>query len=255
MKSLVLLKNQDGVLPLRKDLRKVYVTGPLAADTFVLLGNYHGVNEDLSTVLEGVVGQVSPATSVEYRQGCLLDRPNLDTIDRYTATARDSDVTIAVMGLSNLLEGEEGAALASPHKGDRPDLGLPANQVSFLREIRAASKKLVVVLMAGSPLTIPEVHDLADAVLLAWYPGQEGGRAVADVLFGDASPAGRLPVTFPRSVEQLPPFEDYSMVGRTYRYMTKEPLYPFGFGGGASPGPRAVALGAPEPASAVLRLR
>ncbi len=230
VKSLVLLKNKDGALPLRKDLKKVYVTGPLAMDAFALLANYYGVHEDLSTVLEGIVGKVSPATSVEFRQGALLDRPNADDIDRFTATARDSEITIAVVGINNLIEGEEGAAIASPHRGDRPDLGLPGSQLEFLRALRKAARTLVVVMMGGSPLTISEVHDLADALLFIWYPGQEGGRAVADVLFGDASPSGRLPITFPRSVDQLPPFADYSMQGRTYRYLKQDPLYPFGFG-------------------------
>jgi beta-glucosidase len=230
VKSMVLLKNADGLLPLPKDLRMVYVTGPLAADAQVMLGNYYGLNEDIATVLEGVIGKVSAATKVDFRQGTLLDRPNVNPIDWFSGSARDADVTIAVMGVSNLLEGEEGASIASPDKGDRFDVSLPENQAAFLKKIREGAKKLVVVVLSGSPVAMPEVHDLADAVVFAWYPGQEGGRAVADVLFGDAVPSGRLPLTFPKSMDQLPPYEDYSMKGRTYRYMTKEPLYPFGFG-------------------------
>jgi beta-glucosidase len=230
VESLVLLKNDGGVLPLAKDLGKVYVTGPLAADAAVLLGNYSGVSGDLATILEGIVDAVGPATMVSYRQGSLLDRDNVNPIDWYSSVADSADVTIAVMGINNLLEGEEGAAIASPGKGDRFDLGLPENQLVFLRKMREHAGKLVVVLLGGSPMTIAEVHELADAVLLAWYPGEEGGRAVADVLFGDASPSGRLPITFPKSLDQLPPYEDYAMAGRTYRYMTEEPLYPFGFG-------------------------
>ena len=230
VKSLVLLKNEGGLLPLRKDLKMVYVTGPLAADAQVMLGNYYGVNEDVSTVVEGVVGKVSAGTKVDFRQGTLLDRPNANAADWSSGSAREADVTIAVMGISNLLEGEEGASIASPTKGDRLDLGLPENQVEYLRKIRTSARKLVVVLLGGSPMAIPEVHDLADAVVLAWYPGEEGGRAVADVLFGDAAPSGRLPVTFPRATGDLPPYEDYSMAGRTYRYLTVDPLYPFGFG-------------------------
>ncbi len=230
VKSLVLLKNEGGLLPLAKDLKMVYVTGPLAADAQVMLGNYYGLNEDVATVLEGVVGKVSAATKVDFRQGALLDRTNINPIDWFSGSAREADVTIAVMGISNLLEGEEGASIASPDKGDRFDIRLPDNQVKFLEKMRRNASKLVVVLLGGSPMAIPEVHDLADAVLLAWYPGQEGGRAVADILFGDAAPSGRLPVTFPRSLEQLPPYEEYSMAGRTYRFMTEEPLYPFGFG-------------------------
>jgi beta-glucosidase len=230
VKSMVLLKNEDGLLPLPKDLRMVYITGPLAADAQVMLGNYYGLNEDIATVLEGVVGKVSPATKVDFRQGALLDRPNVNPIDWYTGSARLADVTIAVVGVSNLLEGEEGASIASPDKGDRFDISLPDNQVAFIERLGESAKKLVVVVLSGSPVAMPEVHEVADAIVFAWYPGEEGGRAVADVLFGDAVPSGRLPLTFPKSTSDLPPYEDYSMKGRTYRYMTKEPLYPFGFG-------------------------
>ena len=254
VKSLVVLKNEGGLLPLRKDLKMVYVTGPLAADAQVMLGNYYGVNEDVSTILEGVVGKVSSGTKVDFRQGTLLDRPNANTADWSSGSAREADVTIAVMGISNLLEGEEGASIASPTKGDRLDLGLPENQMDYLRKMRASARKLVVVLLSGSPLAIPEVHDLADAVVLAWYPGEEGGRAVADVLFGDAAPSGRLPVTFPRSLSQLPAYEDYSMAGRTYRYLTDDPLYPFGFGLGFTTlryGPLALSKAAVRPGEAL----
>jgi beta-glucosidase len=231
VKSLVLLKNKDATLPLRKDLRKIAVTGPYATDAGVLLANYNGVNEDLSTVLEGITAKVSAGTSIELRQGIMADRPNADPLTPgATRFAQEADATIAVVGLSNLIEGEEGAAIASPTKGDRLDIGLPAHQVEFLRGLRNAARKLVVVVLGGSPIAMPEVQDLADAIVFAWYPGQEGGRAVADVLFGDAVPSGRLPITFPRALAQLPPFEDYSMTGRTYRFMTEEPLYPFGFG-------------------------
>jgi beta-glucosidase len=230
VKSMVLLKNEKGLLPLPKDLRMVYVTGPLAADAQVMLGNYYGLNEDIATVLEGVVGKVSAATKVDFRQGALLDRTNVNPIDWFSGSAQEADVTIAVMGVSNLLEGEEGASIASPDKGDRFDVSLPENQVAFVRKMRENARKLVVVVLSGSPVAMPEVHSLADAVVFAWYPGQEGGRAVADVLFGDAVPSGRLPLTFPKSTDQLPPYEDYSMDGRTYRFMKEEPLYPFGFG-------------------------
>src|SRR5262249_57469808 len=126
------------------------------------------------TVGGGGVGGVLPVTEVDFGRGVVLDRPNVDPADWFSGSARTADVTIAVVGLSNLLEGEEGASIASPDKGDRIDIGLPANQVEFLRKIRAGAPKLVVVLLGGSPLAIPEVHDLADAVLFAGYPGQEG---------------------------------------------------------------------------------
>ena len=160
-----------------------------------------------------------------------MDRENISSGYSTARKGRDCDASIVVMGISGLIEGEQGLAIASPDEGDRKNIQLPANQVEFLKALRASSDKpIIVVLTGGSPLAIPEVHELADAILYVWYPGEQGGRAVADVLFGDVSPSGRLPITFPKSVKQLPPFDDYSMAGRTYRYMKKEPLYPFGFG-------------------------
>jgi beta-glucosidase len=133
-----------------------------------------------------------------------------------------------------LLEGEEGESLASPNLGDMLDMKLPESQLVLLRKIsekaKKAEKKVITVICAGMPLDMREVAELSDAVLYAWYPGERGGDAVADIIFGDVSPSGKLPITFPKSIDQLPPFEDYSMKGRTYKYMTESPLYPFGFG-------------------------
>ena len=229
-KSIVLLKNANGVLPLPKQMEKVFVTGPLAADVAVLLGNYHGIDQTLTTITEGVVASVSAATTVEYRPGALLDRSNLNAPGFPVFGARSADAVVVVLGVNATMEGEEGDSIASPANGDRLDIRLPQNQVEYVKRLRDQTKKLIVVLCGGSPIAVQEVQDVADAVLFAWYPGQEGGHAVADVLFGDVSPSGRLPVTFPSSLDQLPPFDDYRMTGRTYRYMTKEPLYPFGFG-------------------------
>ncbi len=229
--SIVMLKNANGVLPLQKDMRRLYVTGPCAASVEVLLGNYYGISDNLVTILEGITSKLEPGNFAGYTQGFLLDRENVNPIDWTSGDAKEADAMIVVMGNSPQLEGEEGAAIASPHKGDREDIGLPPNQVKFLRRLRQGNTKpIIVVLTGGCPVAMPEVHELADAILYVWYPGEQGGRAVADVIFGDISPAGRLPLTFPQSSDQLPPYEDYSMVGRTYRYMTAEPLYPFGFG-------------------------
>lgn len=228
-KSIVLLKN-NGCLPLPKDPKAVFVAGPMAANVQVLLGNYYGVSDELVTIIEGITAKLGPASSIQYRPGTLAYQPNLNPIDWYSSVAQRADFTIAVVGLDNMLEGEEGESLASPTKGDRFDIGLPVQQIDFLKKMRDNSKKLVIVVTGGSAIAMPEVHEMADALLYVWYPGQEGGHAVADVLFGDVAPSGKLPVTFPKSLDQLPPYEDYSMVNRTYRYMTEEPLYPFGFG-------------------------
>jgi beta-glucosidase len=229
-RSIVLLKN-NGVLPLSNGLSKYFLTGPNATSVDILLGNYYGVNDRLVTIMEGLAGQVQPGSQLIYNQGVLLDRPNVNPIDWASGNAKGSDATIYVMGITGLLEGEEGESLASPTFGDRLDYNLPAAQIDYLRKLKAGNKHPVIaVVTGGSPMNLAEVQEIADAVLLVWYPGEEGGDAVADILFGKVAPSGKLPVTFPRSYDQLPAFDNYSMKGRTYRYMTAEPLYPFGFG-------------------------
>jgi beta-glucosidase len=228
VKSMVLLQNRNGTLPLSPGLRTLFVTGPSAASVDALLGNYHGLGTDMVTVLEGITRRAGPGMRIEYSPGCPFDAP---TAIGNIWPAGYADATVAVVGLTSEFEGEEGEAFRSGAGGDRTNLELPAIQVELVRRLRAASRRpLVVVVTAGSAVAIPEILELADAVLLAWYPGQEGGNAVADVLFGVAGPAGRLPVTFYRSLADLPPFEDYRMEGRTYRYYRGEAAFPFGYG-------------------------
>ena len=229
-KTVVMLKNNN-VLPLKKDIRRLYVVGPHASSSEVLIGNYYGLSSDTVTILDGIAGKVSVGTTLQYTYGQMAYQENTNPMDWATGGAKNADATIVVLGLSGLIEGEEGASLASPTKGDRLDLNLPQGQLDFLRKLRKGhDKPLIVVLTGGSPITMPEIEEIADAILFVWYPGQQGGNAVADVIFGDVSPSGRLPITFPVSVDQLPPFDDYSMKGRTYKYMTEAPLYPFGYG-------------------------
>ena len=230
-KSIVLLKNRDGTLPLSPKLKSLMLLGPYVADGYVLLGNYYGGARQLTTLYEGVMAAVEAGAGVEYKYGFLAGRANLNSIDWATSAAHERDAIVVTLGLSGLVEGEEGAAHESDYKGDRKNLELPEHQLEFLRRLRAAGdKKIIVILFGGGALAVPEVHDLADAVLLAWYPGQEGGHALADILFGRQAPSGKLPVTFPRATKDLPPFEDYDMRERTYRFADKTPLYPFGFG-------------------------
>ena len=229
VRSVVMLKN-NGVLPLKNDLDRYYVVGPNSASIDALLGNYYGVNSSIVTFLEGITGAVAPSSQVQYSPGTTLDRKNVNPVDWSTGGAAEADITIVAMGLTRHIEGEEGESISSPYFGDRIDFNIPENQLEYLRKIKSHGKPVIVIVTGGSPMNLTEVHELADAVLLAWYPGEEGGNAIADIIFGKASPAGKLPITFPKSLDQLPPFEDYSMEGRTYRYMTKEPMYPFGFG-------------------------
>jgi len=230
VKSIVLLKN-NGVLPLKNDLKRYYVVGPNSASIDALLGNYFGVNPKLVTFLEGITGKVANGSQVQYSPGTTLDRDNVNPVDWSTGEAADADVTIVVMGLTRHLEGEEGESISSPYYGDRLNYDIPGNQLEYLKKIKGKhGKPVIAVITGGSPMNLTEVHEIADAVVLTWYPGEEGGNALADILFGTVSPSGRLPITFPKSLDQLPAYEDYSMKGRTYRYMTKEPMYPFGFG-------------------------
>jgi beta-glucosidase len=236
--SIVLLKNGSGILPLRKDIGCIAVIGPNADDRETLLGNYNGLPSRSVTVLEGIRRAVGPTTRVLYAQGSdiLKDQDSIwgekadDGFGEAMAAAERSDVVVLVLGLNSRLEGEEGSATQSQWQGDRIRIDLPSIQRRLFDAVAAKGKPVVLVLLTGSALAIPREHDLCRAVLLAWYPGEEGGRAVADVLFGDSCPSGRLPVTWVKSTDQLPPFTDYSMKGRTYRYFEGEPLYPFGYG-------------------------
>jgi beta-glucosidase len=171
--------------------------------------------------------------SVEYRPGCQLTQTTSNPLDWSVYTAGGSDITIACMGISPLMEGEEGDATLSTEQGDRAEIALPAVQAEYIKKLVVQGAKVVLVLFGGSPIALGEIENMVQAVVYVWYPGQEGGRAVADILFGKVNPSGKLPLTFPKGLHQLPPFEDYDMVsgmGRTYRYSTEEPLYPFGFG-------------------------
>ena len=228
--AVVLLKNRDNILPIKPTAKKIFVTGPTATSVEVLLGNYYGFNNQMITLLEGITGRIPEGMGMEYTSGAMLKHPREIKNTWGPGMAQSADLAIVCAGLSSFLEGEEGESLLSPMNGDRDDICLPESQVNYIKELAIHGVKIVLVLTGGSPIALGEVEDMVDAILFVWYPGMEGGRAVADVLFGDISPAGKLPVTFPRSLDQLPAFDDYSMQGRTYRYMTEEPLYPFGFG-------------------------
>jgi len=228
-KSIVLLKNNNA-LPLNKKIKRLYIVGNNATNIDALLGNYAGLSNDMPTILSSIIGAVDPGTVAEYRPGVTLDTPSKVSAD-WTDVAHHFDAIIAVMGVNNLIEGEEGESIGSSTMGDRLDLKLPSNQLEYFKKLRSyGDKPIILILTGGSPIIDPELYEMADAVLFSWYAGEQGGPALADIIFGDVSPSGKLPITFPRSVEDLPAFADYSMKGRTYRYMEKEPLFPFGYG-------------------------
>jgi beta-glucosidase len=229
-KSMVLLKNKNNILPISPKTSKILVTGPNAAAVNVLMGNYYGFNGQMVTVLEGITDALPEGMGMEFHPGVMLTDAGATPDNWSIHMAAAAELTIACMGLSPLMEGEEGEALLVEHGGDRSSIELPKAQIEFLRKLNIAGARIVLVLFGGSPVALGQAEDLVEAIIHVWYPGEEGGHAVADVLFGNAVPSGKLPITFPKSTAQLPPFEDYNMVGRTYRYATWEPLYPFGFG-------------------------
>ena len=233
--SMVLLKN-DGVLPLSSSVKNILVVGPLAESVSVLHGNYNGTASHAVTALEGIRKQFG-GKHVTYQPGTNFLRepaPPADSPDplvEAVSAARQADLVVAVVGINSQLEGEEMKVNVPGFRGgDRTSLALPAEEEALLGAMRGTGKPLVVVLMNGSALAVNWANDHANAIVDAWYSGEEGGTAIAETLAGVNNPAGRLPVTFYKGVEQLPEFEDYAMNNRTYRYFTGEPLYPFGFG-------------------------
>lgn len=233
--GLVLLKN-DGSLPLRPNLTKIAVIGPNADAPRVLWGNYSGTASQTVTPLQAIRARMPAGAKLYYAEGCKPQGTDVTScaphgnLSEAVLLAKRAELVVLVLGLTPELEGEQGDAASSPAAGDKLDLALPGLQQQLLEAVVAVGKPVVVVLMSGSPLAVPFAVEHASAIVQAFYPGEEGGSALADVLFGDVSPAGRLPVTFPRSLADLPAFEDYAMRGRTYRYLEAAPLFPFGFG-------------------------
>ena len=235
-RSIVLLKNEGNLLPLdKKKIRTIGVIGPNADNRKALVGNYEGTASHYWTILEGLQDYLGDSTRILYSQGChLCHVPKKgggdDRSAEVKAVCEGSDVIIACMGLDASLEGEQGDANNEFASGDKPNLNLPGRQQEILEIICASGKPVVLVLLSGSALAVTWAQEHVAAIVQGWYPGAMGGKAIAEVLFGDRSPEGKLPVTYYKTTEELPEFTDYHMKGRTYRYMEQEALYPFGYG-------------------------
>lgn len=237
-RSVVLLKNENHILPLdKKKLHTIGVIGPNADSRKALVGNYEGTSSRYITVLEGIEDYVGENVRVLYSEGCHLYRDRTSNLamehDRDSevrAVCEASDVVIAVVGLDATLEGEEGDTGNEYGSGDKPNLNLPGLQPDIIRIAKESGKPVIVVLLAGSAMALSWEDEHVDAILDGFYPGAQGGAAIAEILFGGANPEGKLPITFYQITEELPEFTDYAMKGRTYRYMENEALYPFGYG-------------------------
>ena len=230
-KSIVLLKN-DGILPI-KEKKTIAVIGPNADEKSVLLGNYNGTPSRYSTLLRGI--QDGSDCKVIYARGChhfkdklgdWAEKPRNEAL----IAANTADVVILCMGLTPSMEGEEGDSYNGTDSGDKIDIAYPASQRQLIDAILDLGKPTVLVNVSGSCIALGQEKERCDAILQCFYPGAEGGNALADIIFGKVSPSGRLPVTFYKSIDDLPPFEDYSMENRTYKFFKDEPCYPFGYG-------------------------
>jgi len=228
--SIVMLKN-DGTLPLSNGVNLIGVVGPNADNKVAMYANYCGFSPNVVTVADGVLDRISVGSEVITKSGCHLWRDDPVLEGAHTFHIREKmDAIIAVLGNTTELEGEEGGVALSDGGGDRIGIGLPGRQLELLQKLHASGKPIILVVLSGSPIDLTEAEPYCNAILYGWYPGEQGGNAIADVIFGNYNPAGRLPVTLVKSMDQLPAFEDYNMTGRTYRFMTEEPQYRFGFG-------------------------
>lgn len=230
--SIVLLKNENHLLPLRKTIKKIAVLGPNADNSESLLGNYNGIPSSIVTVLNGIRNKVGKTAQVYYEKGSdYVSDTSVSSPEEIAARVKDADVIVYAGGISPSLEGEEMPVKVEGFSGgDRTSIELPLVQTKLLKALYATGKPVIFVMMTGSALSINWEAGHLPAIINAWYGGQSAGTAVADVLFGDYNPAGRLPVTFYKSTDQLPSFTNYDMSERTYRYFTGEPLYAFGYG-------------------------
>ena len=238
-RSIVLLKNDRDVLPLAKNARSIAVIGPLADNQQDMLGSWtgDGRKEDVVTLLAGLRAKASPATKINYARGCAIESTSIDGtaealwLDEAVRIAREADVVVVAVGESADMTGEAAS---------RASLDLPGRQLELVKAVIAIGKPTVVVLMNGRPLTINWIADNAPAILETWFAGIQAGNAIADVLFGDVNPGGKLPVTFPRTVGQVPLYYAHKNTGRpadpsnkyTSKYLDNPvtPLFPFGYG-------------------------
>ncbi len=237
-KCIVLLKNEDSLLPLdRSRIGTIGVIGPNANNRKALVGNYEGTASRYFTIAEGIQDYVGDEIRVLVSEGCHLYQNQISNLSQgkdrdseVKAVCEASDVVVMCLGLDSGLEGEEGDQGNQYASGDKPNLNLPGRQQEILEIACASGKPVVLVVLSGSALAINWADEHVPAIVQGWYPGAQGGKAIARVLFGDKNPEGKMPVTFYRTLEELPAFTDYSMKDRTYRYMKNEALYPFGFG-------------------------
>jgi beta-glucosidase len=228
--SVVLLKNESGLLPLNKNIKKIALLGPNADNAETQLANYNGHPSTVTTVLMALKKKL-PNAEIFYSTATDFVSESIPDFSKLIDSIKDVDVIIYVGGISPRLEGEEMKVHVPGFSGgDRTTIELPAVQTSLLQALKGTGKPVVFVMMTGSAIAIPWEEDNIPAIINAWYGGQAGGYAVANVLFGDYNPSGKLPVTFYKSDSDLPAFDDYSMRNRTYRYFKGTPLYPFGFG-------------------------
>lgn len=237
-RSCVLLKN-DGILPIDKTkYSSIGVIGPNAHNEAMLNGNYNGTSPEYVTLLDGIIRACEEQVTVRYARGCHHywtpenneREAELQSLPEALSVAQNSDLVILCLGLDPTFEGEEGDANNPYGAGDRTALHLPPVQQKLVQEIGKLGKPTVLVLSAGSGIDVSREEPLCNGVLDVFYPGGRGGKGVADVLFGKTSPSGCLPITVYKSEKDLPPFTHYGMQGRTYRYFTGTPLYPFGYG-------------------------
>lgn len=237
-KSFVLLKNEGSLLPLDKSrIKTIGIIGPNANSRKALIGNYEGTASRYFTMTEGIQEYLGEEVRVMTSEGCHTYKKKIqglgeenDRISEVRGVCAESDVVVLCLGLDADLEGEEGDTGNEFSSGDKINLALPGLQQELLETVAACNKPVVLLLLAGSALAIDWADEHVPAIVQGWYPGAEGGRAFANILFGDKNPEGKLPITFYHADTKLPEFTDYSMKNRTYRYMTEEALYPFGYG-------------------------
>jgi beta-glucosidase-related glycosidases len=237
-KCITLLKNENHMLPLDKSkIKTIGVIGPNANSRAALVGNYEGTASRYYTISEGIQEYVGDEVRVLVSDGCHLYKEGMSNLsqgkDRHSEVrgiCAASDVVVMCLGLDATLEGEEGDTGNQYGSGDKRDLELPGLQLEILKMAYESGKPVVLVMLSGSALSFNWADEHIPAIIQGWYPGAVGGKAIANILFGDVSPEGKLPLTFYHSIDDLPEFTDYSMKGRTYRYMKQDAMYPFGYG-------------------------